>query len=196
MTGQDKKDKNNILKPKISNFELVSYLVDVGGVGGVVKIIFAVVVWILLCRYQNGLNELIWNVMILDIPCLIDVLSFKIPFEASTKRLQIFRGMLITILFTAILFSLIFLGDSLMKNSPVEGSLMKDSPAEDSLMEDSPAEDLMDAERTNSDDFIIKTLKAFASLSVIGTGFSYAGKVYTEKSRLQQAEDQEGTATD
>lgn len=155
--GGKQVDKNN------QNFtppKSISYLIDMGGVGGLFKIGLSLVAWIYLFLFQDRLDVLIWNTIILNAPCFIDIVEYKVPPNVQTPPFYKFRGWLIALFIIAFLFCLFLWGGS------------------------------ANAERLNFDNDIVKlTLKVSISLSIIGTGFSYIGKIYTENSRTKQAED-------
>lgn len=152
-------EKDETQKPKISFAGLISYLVDVGGAGGLIKTGLAFLVWGYLF-FQDKVDVLIWNTLILCVPCLIDVIEFKkVPPNVQSEIFSQFRGWLMILLWVAILFSVFLYGGS----ANIEGF--------------------------NCDNIIVKyILKFFILFSVIGVGFSYAAKVYTEGDRLKRAE--------
>lgn len=167
MTEKDRKNKNSTLKLEIPPPKVWSDLVDVGGIGGLLKIFFSLLAWFCLAFSKSNFDALIWNTIILNIPCFIDVLDFKVPSNVSTDSFKNLRGGIIAGMFLFILFS----SGLILAPVVIEGVNL-------------------------DNDFVKGCLKAFASLSVISSIFSYAGKVYTEKSRLQQAEGRQGTTKD
>lgn len=159
MAKQFKKESEGVSNQKISFPSLISQLVDIGGVGGLIKIGIAFIIWVLLL-FQNNLNLLVWNTLILNIPCVVDVFEFKnVPNNIQTEKFQKFRGVLIVLLIISILFSLSVWG--------IQANI----------------------EKFNLDKAIIKGIfKFFCSLSVIGVGVVYIGKIYAEGFRLKQIE--------
>lgn len=139
---------------------IITDFTDKCGYGGIVKIILTILVFIILLFQKITLKEIIWNVFILNVPCLIDCIEFSyVPKSDFSKPFHAFRGVLIFFLTVAILgASFIFLVLVDIIEIPID------------------KEDL------------ILPLKYATSLSVCGAIFNYIGKIHTKDYQVKQSD--------
>lgn len=139
--------------------EIITDFVDKGGYGGIIKIILAFVVFVILLFSKIELKEILWNVFILDIPCLIDCIEFRsVPKSELTKSFIAMRGWLIVFLTITVLGAVIAW---VLLNS---------------------------IDITFGADFWGWVFKFTTSLSVAGAIFNFIGKVHIKDFQMKKSE--------
>lgn len=141
-------------------WEIISDLVDKGGYGGILKIILALVVFVILCFQKIPLMEIMWNVFILNIPCLIDCIEFSsVPKSELSMAFVKLRGWLIFLLTLAVsgaIFIVLVLTDII---------------------------------KIQLNEEVLAWIFKFAtSLSVSGAIFNYIGKIHTKEFQIKKSE--------
>ena len=94
---------NRLSLNKVLNY----YIIKVGGFGGIVKALLTLLASILLV-FEARINVLLFNLLILNTPCLIDCIETKrIPENVASKAFINIRTGVIIALWVSIIFSLI-----------------------------------------------------------------------------------------